>query len=117
MSRVMDRYTSLVDRLASIAPLALAAYLTHRHAADRRQLLVALERDRDAHRNECRELLTRITHPHLVPTATRPLDSRPDTVPEPITAAARAKQTWGSVGTSAPPVFKLPGDGDTAPVA
>jgi hypothetical protein len=115
-----DVLTRLLDRLLALAPLGVLAYLIGRQANERHELLEALERNSAAARDRERELLNRITHPHLMPTGTRrDADTRPRVEVEAAIAAKRAEQAaasaqvapelvdqagaWGGLGTAARP--------------
>lgn len=106
--------TSLLDRFLALAPLGVLAYVLRRAETERREYLRQLAADREAFRNERRELINRIQFPTRIPVAampTRPDDRRPNGLrPEEETRAA-----WASVGTAALPKFDLPGDTDDAP--
>lgn len=95
----------LFDRILSLAPLGLVVYALHRHERERMRLLQLVDRDRDAFRDERRELINRVQAPWMVPTGTRPAAPAPA---EPMqndarTATARARAAFASVGHVAPP--------------
>ena len=50
------------------------------------------------HRSDMRELLNRVQHPQLVPTATRPVAP-----PREQNASEKARAAWGRIGRAAPP--------------
>lgn len=60
------------------------------------------EREREAWRSERRELVTRATHPHLVPTGTRPATVNPDELEERRRRAAEMAAVGRIVHGSAP---------------
>lgn len=113
-------FEKIIDRLLALAPLGVLAYLIGRQANERHELLEALERTSAAARDRERELLNRITHPHLMPTGVRrEADTRSRIEVEAAIAAKRAEQTaasaqaapelvdqagaWGGLGTAARP--------------
>lgn len=109
----------ILDRVIGLAPLGVLVYLARRHEHERQRLLELLDRDRDAFRNERRELVNRVTHPGILPTGTR-APSTPSTngagpppVPSPL---AEKRAQWARVGMAAPaappPPDAPPGDGD-----
>jgi hypothetical protein len=103
----------LIDRLLALAPLGVLAYVV-------RKLLVALEHDRTAFRDERRELINRVQFPTLAPVATRPPSTRTASPAPDDSAARRRRQAWATVGTAdrlaGAVASPLPGDGDDAPV-
>lgn len=106
--------TSLLDRFLTLAPLGVLAYVIRRAETERREYLRQLAADREAFRNERRELINRLQFPTRIPVAsmpTRPDDRRPNG----LTDAESARTTWASVGTAAPPNLDLPSDADDAP--
>jgi hypothetical protein len=110
-----------LDRLLSLAPLALVGFALHRNERERAKLLELLDRDRTAFRDERRELINRVQAPHLIPQGTRPVDRRPE--PSPAAAAsAQARAAYNGVGRAAAPAYTpapangtAPGDGDDMP--
>lgn len=105
----------IVDRLLALAPLGVLAYALHRHERERAGLLKILETDREAFRNERRELINRHQFPTAMPTATRPVDRRPPVAPiSPLTPPTNVAE-WARVGTVGVPTFELPGDGSEVP--
>jgi hypothetical protein len=101
----------LLDRLLALAPLGVLAYVLRRAETERREYLRQLASDREAFRNERRELINRVQFPTRVPIAavpTRPGDRRPK-------PAEDARAEWARVGTVALPTLDLPGDSDPAP--
>jgi len=101
---------SLLDRVLALAPLGALAYLIHQNRAERRDVLRALEAERESFRGERRELLNRLQFPYAMPVGTdrkRPTDRDPSR-----SAAERAE--WAQVGTAALPTF-LPTDRDDVP--
>jgi hypothetical protein len=104
----------LVDRVLSLAPLAVLMYVLRRQDRERHDLLVALDRDRTAFRDERRELLNRVLFPHAMPVATRPARQAP--APTQDDELAKRRPMWGGVGTAEPPFLPgLPGDADDVP--
>lgn len=65
---------SLLDRALSLAPLGVLLYALQRHEAERARMIAVLESDREAFRNERRELMNRVQFPTAMPTATRPIE-------------------------------------------
>jgi hypothetical protein len=112
-----------LDRLLSLAPLALVGFALHRNERERAKLLELLDRDRTAFRDERRELINRVLAPHLIPQGTRPLDRRPDASPAAApTVTEQARAAFAGVGRAAAPLVPqtsrnggLPGDGDDLP--
>lgn len=101
---MLDR---IIDRLLALAPLGVLVILARQHQVERNKLVELLDRDRQAFRDERRELINRVQAPHMIPTGTRPADP-----PQPpadahagngVTAAERARAAWTAVGRVRPP--------------
>lgn len=103
---VIDR---ILDRVLALGPLAVLAYFIHRGGREQTRLIDLVDRERDAFRNERRELINRIQAPHMIPTATRPAVSPAEQLAlarahagNGVTPAEQARTAYSNVGRAAP---------------
>lgn len=92
----------LIDRLLSLAPLAVLAYMLRRNEAERSRMLGMLREDRESFRNERRELINRVQFPQRMPTGSAPIPAQPE---QSISRAELARQAASRVGRAAPAMF------------
>lgn len=97
----------LLERILSAAPLAVLLYLARRQESERVRLLEMLNRDREAFRDERRELINRVIAPQLIPTGTRPGAAAAAPRDANGTAAQRTRAARSLVGHAAPPLAPM----------
>lgn len=101
VERVHSSTAALVDEHGEI----ISTMLKQQH--EERSILIA------EHRSDMRELLNRVQHPHLIPTAT----ARVSPPPRPENASEKARAAWTGIGRVAAPAPTPPTDevGDDIP--